>query len=67
MLVKIHGSNRSPQVFLRGLNGQKVTFTGTTSGMVHDHSGVGLDEIRVDPFLNAAREANLEKPNGSDR
>jgi hypothetical protein len=30
------------------------------------HEGVGLHSVRVDPFLTAARKANLEaKPNGS--
>jgi len=54
ILVNIHPGG----VFLRHLDGGKVTFT--RHNVLYDHSGVSLSDLRVDPFLTAARKANLE-------
>ena len=56
-LVSIRGTS----VFLECLDGRKVYF-GTPRTM--EHQGVDITQIRVDPFLNAARKANLEVSDG---
>ena len=55
-------SPKPKNVFMKGLNGETIYYGKMTK---RPHSGVGLRELRVDPFLTAARKANLKESDGS--